>query len=111
MAPKLLLHCPFKRLSARKRMTLIAAFWCAGDQAVLCADSEECYGDLKTSVTKIKPQTLAGGLYEVAFGGSGFGDLVDALDEKLEMALDVCQARTEAELRLEIEKTIVQFYK
>lgn len=91
-------------------MTLIAAFWCAGDQAVLCADSEEHYGDLKTSVTKIKPQTLASGLYQVAFGGSGFGDLVDALDEKLEQALDMCQAFTEVELRTEIEKTIVKFY-
>jgi hypothetical protein len=101
----------FKQVSRRKRMTLIAAFWCAGNQAVLCADSEECYGDLKTSVTKINPQILANGLYEVAFGGSGFGDLVDALDENLEKALDVCQARTEVELRSEIEKTIVQFYK
>ncbi len=91
-------------------MTLIAAFWCAGNQAVLCADSEECYGDLKTSVTKIKPQTLADGLYEVAFGGSGLADLVDALDEKLEKALNACQARTELELRSEIEKTIVRFY-
>jgi hypothetical protein len=91
-------------------MTLIAAFWCAGNQAVLCADSEECYGDLKTSVTKINPQTLANGLYQVAFGGSGFADLVDALGEKLEQALDVSQSSTEIELRAEIETAIVQFY-
>lgn len=37
-------------------MTLIATFWCAGNQAVLCADSEECSGEFKTSVTKIKPK-------------------------------------------------------
>lgn len=91
-------------------MTLIAAFWCAGNQAVLCADSEECYGDYKTSVTKIKPRHLAGGLYQVAFGGSGLSDLVDGLGEKLEYRLDGSQGRTEPELRSEIENALVEFY-
>lgn len=100
-----------RRLPQRKPMTLIAAFRCAGNQAVLCADSEECYGDLKTSVTKINPQKLANGLYEVAFGGSGFGDLVDAMDEKLEQTLNACQVCSEKELRSEIQSAIVEFYK
>jgi ATP-dependent protease HslVU (ClpYQ) peptidase subunit len=85
-------------------MTLIAAFWCAGNQAVLCADSEECYGDFKTSVTKIKPQTIANGLYQVAFGGSGLSDLVDALNDKLERELSAYRERTELALRAYIEK-------
>lgn len=91
-------------------MTLISAFWCAGNQAVLCADSEECYGEYKTSVTKIKPREFANGLYQVAYGGSGIGDLVDGLGEQLEIALDICREKTESALRSEIEKTIVQFY-
>jgi hypothetical protein len=94
----------------RKPMTLIAAFWCAGNQAVLCADSAECYGDYKTSVTKIQPQRLSKGLYQVAFGGSGVSDLVDGLGWQLESALDACQARTELELQQEIQKSVVQFY-
>jgi hypothetical protein len=91
-------------------MTLIAAFWCSGNQAVLCADSEECYGEYKTSVNKIVPQELADGLYQVAFGGSGLSDLVDGLADKLENALDSCREHSEAGLRAEIEKTIVEFY-
>jgi hypothetical protein len=91
-------------------MTLIAAFWCAGNQAVLCADSEEFCGDYKTSVTKIKPQELASGLYQYAFGGSGFGDLVDKLSEMLEDALNACREQTEVGLQHEIENTLVRFY-
>lgn len=91
-------------------MTLIAAFWCGGNQAVLCADSEESYGDYKTSVTKIKPQELAGGLYQVAFGGSGLSDLVDGFGEKLEQGLNASKVRTESELRAEIETALVEFY-
>lgn len=91
-------------------MTLIAAFWCAGNQAVLCADSEECYGDYKTSVTKINPRELANGLYQFAYGGSGYGDLVDSLGEALESALNASQARTESDIRIEIESSLVKFY-
>src|ERR1700694_1737646 len=81
--------CPFvpkpRRLPERKRMTLIAAFWCVGDQAVLCADSQETWGTYKTSVDKIIPQRI--GLYDVAYGGSGLADFVDGLGDALELGL------------------------
>jgi hypothetical protein len=99
-----------KQPAKGERVTLIAAFRCAGGQAVLCADSEESYGDYKTSVTKIRPHQLAGGLYQVAFGGSGLSDLVDGFGEKLEKVLDASQVRTESELRIEIETALVEFY-
>jgi hypothetical protein len=90
-------------------MTLIAAFWCAGDQAVLCADSMESYGDTKTSVTKIRPREIAQGKYQFAYGGSGYGDLVDSLEEALEITLDGSAATDAKGLQAEIQKTLAQF--
>jgi hypothetical protein len=90
-------------------MTLIAAFWCAGDHAVLCADSQETWGAYKTSVTKLKPQEI-GRLYQLAYAGSGLADLVDGLGDALEEGLGRSRASSEVTLKKEIQKIFTEFY-
>jgi hypothetical protein len=98
-----------KRLSGRRKaVTLIAAFWCVGDQAVICADAQESWGDYKTSVTKLRPQEI--GPYQVAYAGSGLSDLVDRFEDALELSLAQSQFSTPSALRAEIERTLVDFY-
>lgn len=92
-------------------MTLIAAFWCLGDQAVLCADSEESYGDYKTSVTKITPLgDIFQGKYQLAYAGSGLADLVDALGEKIEQSFERGAASDWRSLQDHIQNVLVDFY-
>ena len=90
-------------------MTLIAGFWCAGDQAVLLADSCESWGSYKTSVTKITPQAI-GDLYQVAYAGSGLSDLIDAFGEALELSLSESRASGPLSLQKVLAKTLVDFY-
>lgn len=91
-------------------MTLIAAFWCLGEQAVICADSCESYGEYKTSVTKIGPQVLAKGKYQLAYAGSGLADLVDALGERLEQSFDKGAASGILSIQTHIQKVLTDFY-
>jgi hypothetical protein len=97
-----------RRLLQRKRMTLIAAFWCAEEQAVLCADSQETWGQYKTSVDKIMPQRI--GRYEVAYGGSGLADFVDGIGDALESGLERSRARDMRTLQKEIQTILTAFY-
>lgn len=90
-------------------MTLIAAFRCAGNQAVLCADSQETHGDYKISVQKIQPRHI-GPLYQVAYAASGYGDIVDALGEDLEQRLADCRASGSVSLRAALGKMLIAFY-
>jgi hypothetical protein len=97
-----------RRLPGRKRMTLIAAFKCSKEQAVLCADSQETWGTYKTSVDKIIPQRI--GPYEVAYGGSGLADFVDALGDALESGLEQSRAFSLRTIQSEIQRIITAFY-
>lgn len=99
-----------RRLSERKYVTLIAAFRCKGDGAVLCADSQESWGAYKTSVTKLQPQRI-GDLYQLAYAGSGLGDLVDGLGDLLETRLAKSRASGPLSLQRELQKILVDFYK
>lgn len=61
-------------------MTLIAAFKCA-EGALICADSQETIGDQRVARVKIEPFSLDG--FELAMGGSGDGDILDAFVQAL----------------------------
>lgn len=67
-------------------MTLIAAFRCY-EGVVLCADQQETVGGIRVAVNKIKPQDCCN--YQLAFAGSGNGDLIDGFADALR--LDVAQ--------------------
>jgi hypothetical protein len=72
---------PKKLRVKRKRMTLIAAFKCS-DGILLCADSQETIGDHRVARLKIRPFNL-GDRFEVAMGGSGDGDTLDAFVQSI----------------------------
>ena len=92
-------------------MTLIAAFWCLGDQAVLCADTCESYGDYKASVTKVQPLgDMFKGKYQLAYAGSGLADLVDALGQKIEQSFEHGVASDWLSLQDHIQTVLVDFY-
>lgn len=97
-----------RRLSARKRVTLIAAFRC-GEDAILCADSQETWGDYKASVTKLKPQDI-GSRYQLAYAGSGYGHLVDDLGNYLEQQLAECRATDARSVQAALQGILVAFY-
>jgi hypothetical protein len=67
----------------RKRLTLIAAFWCGtpdDPSVVVCADSQETCGHYRVELKKIAPRNA--GEYDLIVGGSGeIGDLIDELSE------------------------------
>lgn len=63
-------------------MTLLAAFQC-WDGAVICADSQETYGDYRVTVDKIRPRNA--GNYELVIGGAGnTASLIDGLANAIE---------------------------
>ncbi len=66
-------------------MTLIAAFRCAEDSVVLCADSQETVdipdrGQYRVNVNKLNQRDA--GAYEVIVGGAGDGALVDGFADQ-----------------------------
>ena len=65
-------------------MTLIAAFKCS-DGFVLCADSQETVGPYRVTRQKIAPKDC--GNFQLAIGGTGNGDVIDALVDRLETAV------------------------
>lgn len=92
-------------------MTLIAAFWCLGDNAVLCADSCESYGEYKTSVTKLRPLGDPFlGKYQLAYAGAGLADLVDALGEKIEQSFASGAASDWLSLQQHLQSVLSAFY-
>ncbi len=91
-------------------MTLIVGFRC-GDSAVLCADSQETRGNLKTEVDKLPIYAAApsGGM-GVVCGGAGSGVLTDAFRARVAAALIRSTAGNEDDIRREIEAELVAFH-
>src|SRR5258708_37768235 len=82
IAPKPLTPQIKKLLAAKdsRRMTYIAAFPCK-EGFVLCADTQETVVDHKYYVEKL---SVAGdGVYPIAIGGAGSGELIDALAQEI----------------------------
>lgn len=82
MASKPRCHCKPKRLPERRAVTIVAGFKCA-DGIVLCADTEETFGNAKTSVPKLQvcysSQTDHAEDLMFALAGAGNGPWVDKL--------------------------------
>src|SRR5262245_47478524 len=100
-------HIP-KRLSPRKAMTLIVGFRC-GDSAVLCADSQETRGVLKSEINKLPIHTAHNGM-DVVCGGAGHGELIDAFRLRLVDALVGSSLVIESDIRSQIETILVAFH-
>src|SRR5262245_37537953 len=101
-----------KRTGKRRRVTLIAAFRCQIENeqgVIICADSQESYGDYRVTVDKIKPRDA--NLYDLCFGGAGqIGDLIDALGNAIEREIKSWEkAYSEDEARVLLENEIVLF--
>jgi 20S proteasome alpha/beta subunit len=104
--PRQPVHPKPKRLSQRKRMTLIAGLPCK-DGIVLCADSLEVAGDYKVSVAKVRPVSC--GPYSVIYGGAGNdASLIDGLEDRLHEALS---KPFKGSLLAHIRKTVAAFYR
>lgn len=93
-------------------MTLIAAFRCEieGEPgAIICADSQESYGDYRVTVDKIEPRDAH--LYDLCFGGAGhIGELIDALGNAIEREVSGWQKPvSEEEARMLLENVVILF--
>lgn len=105
-------HPKITRPRKRKRMTLIAAFRCEIENeqgVIICADSQESFGDYRVTVDKIKPREA--NLYELCFGGAGqIGDLIDGLGNAIEREVKRWQqAYSEEEARTLLENEIILY--
>src|SRR5271165_1476054 len=84
MYPKPRFVPKFRRLAERRAVTIVAGFKCA-DGVVLCADTEETFGNAKTSVPKLQvcssSQTEHAEDLMFALAGAGNGPWVDKLVE------------------------------
>jgi hypothetical protein len=101
-----------KRPGKRRRVTLIAAFRCKIENeegVIICADSQESFGDYRVTVDKIKPRDA--NLYDLCFGGAGqIGDLIDALGNAIEREIKRWKkAYSEDEARVLLENEILLF--
>lgn len=90
-------------------MTLIVGFRC-GDSAVLCADSQETRGFLKTEVDKLPIRSAHGGM-DVVCGGAGHGELMDAFRLRVMDALVGSATCGESDIRTQIETALVAFHR
>ncbi len=89
-------------------MTLIAAFRCEGG-VVLCADQQETVGGIRVAVNKIKPQDC--GSYQLAFAGSGNGDLIDGFADTLRLDVEQWPPRLgENVVRGNIRNVLLDFH-
>jgi 20S proteasome alpha/beta subunit len=89
-------------------MTLIAAFRCY-EGVVLCADQQETVGGFRVAVNKIAPQDC--GNYQLAFAGSGNGDLIDGLAYALRLDVERWQSRlSEAVIMGNIRNLLLDFH-
>lgn len=94
-------------------MTLIAAFRCNMDGhpgVVVCADSQETYGDYRVTVDKVKPRDA--GEYDLIIGGAGnVAALIDGLANALEQNVKRWSAALDEEsARLRIERTLLSYH-
>lgn len=105
-------HLKPQRPGKRKRMTLIAAFRCEIENeqgVIICADSQESWGDYRVTVDKIKPRDA--NLYDLCFGGAGeIGALIDAFGNAIEREVNRWNlSYSEEEARVLLENEIVLF--
>ena len=105
-------HPKITRPRKRKHVTLISAFRCQieGEQGVIiCADSQESFGDYRVTVDKIRPRDA--NLYDLCFGGAGqIGDLIDALGNTIEREVKRWErSYSEEEARALLENEVVLF--
>ena len=89
-------------------MTLIVGFKC-GDSVVLCADSQETRGNLKSEINKL-PIHMGDGGTDVVCAGAGNGELTDGFRARLEAAIGPSQASDKEMIRREIENALVEFH-
>lgn len=69
-------------LPRRKRVTIAAGILCR-DGIVMCADSQETYGDFKWPVRKIAfPRTISGD-FSILISGAGFPSAIDTATQKI----------------------------
>jgi hypothetical protein len=96
-----------KQLPERKLMTIAAGFVCH-DGIVLCADSQESYGDYKWPVKKLAiPRTH---IHPIMIAGSGFGPAIDTATQKILEKVAMSGANHEQVLR-SIETILREIHK
>lgn len=93
-------------------MTLIAAFRCnAGGHpgVVICADSQETYGDFRVAVDKIVPRD--GGNYDLIIGGSGnIAVLIDGQADAIEHSVKRWPAKlSEEDAMARLERVLISY--
>jgi 20S proteasome alpha/beta subunit len=89
-------------------VTLIAAFRCQ-EGVVLCADQQETVGDVRVAVNKIAPQDC--GNYQLAFAGSGNGDLIDGFADSLRLNMEQWQPQLDENvIRGNIRNLLLDFH-
>lgn len=94
-------------------MTIAAGFVCDGG-IVMCADSQETYGDLKWNVEKLTAENALG-YCPIMMSGAGFGDAIDSAIQRIS---DKLRGGFEHEIALEhirdilrdIHENDLQFY-
>jgi hypothetical protein len=91
-------------------MTLIVGFRCQ-DAAVLCADSQETLGGLKSEVNKLHIWNAKPGGMDIVCGGGGHGYLTDALGAALAARMTASPLVGEEAIRLELEGALVDFHR
>src|SRR5262245_48897535 len=104
----------FSRPRKRRRVTLIAGLRCNtnGDRGVvICADSQETYGDYKVTVSKIRPRDA--GNYVAVIGGSGnTAALIDGQANLIETLIKKWPSGlTEEQGRQSLEEILVGYHK
>jgi hypothetical protein len=90
-------------------MTLIVGVVCR-DGIVLCADSQETRGYLKTEINKL-PIHLGNGGPDVVIGGAGNGELTDGFRARLVASIGSLRESTMEAVRRKIEKAAVDFHR
>jgi 20S proteasome alpha/beta subunit len=90
-------------------MTLIVGLWC-GDSAVLCADSQETRGGLKSEVNKLPIGYAESGGMDIVCGGAGNGPLADAFRDQLIPRMVRSKTVGETAIQRELEQALVAFH-
>jgi 20S proteasome alpha/beta subunit len=110
------------RLPRRNRVTLIAAFRCSAvgvdgndvhthtPAVVICADSQETYGNYRVAVDKIKPRDA--GAYDLIIGGAGnTAALIDGLANTIERHVKQWPSSLDEEsARQPIENVLIRYH-
>lgn len=65
-----------------KRVTIAAGIMCANG-IVMCADSQETYGDFKWPVKKLSFPRATAGNFSILISGAGFGPAIDAAAQQI----------------------------